>query len=157
MGRPRNPVLDDAIVGAALRSVAGRGLAETSFGAVAKGARVGRPAIYRRFRNKKALAIACLQSFSAITDETASATTGSAFLASAETLFFSTDLLGWLGDCLAQRDGTLLVEFRGAVLTRLLEKARGVVRDTRAAEDLLGGVLLRAIMSKPTAGPRVGR
>jgi AcrR family transcriptional regulator len=157
VGRPRNPALDDAIVAAALRSVAGRGLAETSFGVVAKRARVGRPAIYRRFRNKKALAIACLQSLSVTTDEMTGATTVSAFLASAETLFLSTDLLGWLGDCLAQRDGTLLVEFRATVVTRLLEKASDVVSDTRAAEDLLGGVLLRAIMSKPTAGPRVGR
>ena len=55
MPRPLDPNVGDAIAGATLRLLAQRGFAATTMDAVAAEAGVGKPAIYRRFRDKAAL------------------------------------------------------------------------------------------------------
>ena len=55
MPRPLDPNVGDAIAGATLRLLAERGFAATTMDAVAAEAGVGKPAIYRRFRDKAAL------------------------------------------------------------------------------------------------------
>lgn len=54
-GRPRDPALEDRIVDAALAVYSERGWAGFSLEAVARGARVGREAIYRRWATKAEL------------------------------------------------------------------------------------------------------
>lgn len=56
-GRPRNAELDHAILGAALREIAAHGVDGFSLAAVAAAAGTTRPAIYRRWPTKLALAI----------------------------------------------------------------------------------------------------
>jgi AcrR family transcriptional regulator len=55
MPRPLDPNVGDAIAAATLRLLARRGFAATTMDAVAAEAGVGKPAIYRRFRDKTAL------------------------------------------------------------------------------------------------------
>jgi len=56
-GRPRDARIDDAIMRAALEVFLERGYVGTSLSEVARRARVGTPAIYRRWPTKAALAI----------------------------------------------------------------------------------------------------
>jgi AcrR family transcriptional regulator len=51
-GRPLDPAVSEAIERAALRLLATDGFARMSMEAIAREARVGKPAIYRRFRDK---------------------------------------------------------------------------------------------------------
>src|SRR3954454_10087013 len=55
MPRPLDPNVGDAIAAATLRLLAQRWFAATTMDAVATEAGVGKPAIYRRFRDKAAL------------------------------------------------------------------------------------------------------
>lgn len=71
-GRPRDPELDRAILGAALRLMACDGYARMSLEAVAAEAGVGKATIYRRHRDKAELAVAALTSM--VADEEAPAT-----------------------------------------------------------------------------------
>jgi AcrR family transcriptional regulator len=58
--RPRDPAVDDAIERAALTLLNERGFARMSVEAVATEAGVGKPAVYRRFRDKADLAAAVI-------------------------------------------------------------------------------------------------
>jgi AcrR family transcriptional regulator len=60
MARPRNPEVDDAIVAATLALLGERGFGAMTIEAVAARAGVGKPAIYRRFADKAALAEAVI-------------------------------------------------------------------------------------------------
>src|SRR5829696_4487984 len=55
MPRAFDPTVDEAIAAATLALLAERGFAGTSVEAIAAAAGVGKPAIYRRFRDKAAL------------------------------------------------------------------------------------------------------
>jgi AcrR family transcriptional regulator len=55
MARPLDPAVDRAIAEATLRLLTERGFARMSMEAIAVGAGVGKPAIYRRFRDKAEL------------------------------------------------------------------------------------------------------
>lgn len=55
MARPFDPQIDDAITGAALELLRDQGFARMSMAGVATTAGVGRPALYRRFRDKAEL------------------------------------------------------------------------------------------------------
>src|SRR5919108_6526420 len=55
MARPLDPTVDEAITSATLVLLTERGFARMSMEAIATAARVGKPAIYRRFRDKAEL------------------------------------------------------------------------------------------------------
>jgi AcrR family transcriptional regulator len=60
MARTLDPAVDDAIAAAALALLTQHGFAGMSMEAVARAARVGKPAIYRRFSDKAALVTAVI-------------------------------------------------------------------------------------------------
>src|SRR5687768_10899794 len=60
MARPLDPTIDRAITEATLTLLRERGFARMSMEAVASAAGVGKPAIYRRFRDKAALVAAVI-------------------------------------------------------------------------------------------------
>lgn len=64
-GRPRSAAIDAAVLAAARRQLADGGYASLSFAAVANEAGTSRPAIYRRFATKAALAESAMASFPA--------------------------------------------------------------------------------------------
>jgi AcrR family transcriptional regulator len=68
-GRPRDPELDAAILGVALRFLGEQGYGRMSIDAIAAEAGVSKPTIYRRFATKADLATAALASV--ITDDAA--------------------------------------------------------------------------------------
>ena len=59
-GRPRDPGVSRAITEATLRLLTERGFARMSIDAIALEAGVGKPAIYRRFRDKAELVVAAI-------------------------------------------------------------------------------------------------
>jgi AcrR family transcriptional regulator len=59
-GRPRSPGIDEAILEATLRQLGSVGFGHMTIDSVAAEAGVGRPAVYRRWRNKVELATAAL-------------------------------------------------------------------------------------------------
>ena len=61
-GRPRDPDIEEAILGAAARLLAEQGYGRMSIGGVAAAAGVSRPTIYRRYSSKADLATAALAS-----------------------------------------------------------------------------------------------
>src|SRR6058998_99580 len=60
-GRPRDESVDEAILKAAIRLLHDEGFARMSIAGVAEEASVGRPAIYRRYRNKVELVLAAIE------------------------------------------------------------------------------------------------
>lgn len=62
IGRPRDIQLDDRIVAAARELMADGGVEALAFGAVAERASTTRPAIYRRYADRTALAVAAIAS-----------------------------------------------------------------------------------------------
>jgi AcrR family transcriptional regulator len=58
--RPLSPEIDEALEDAALRLLSELGFARMSVAAVAAAAGVGKPAVYRRFRNKAELVVAAI-------------------------------------------------------------------------------------------------
>jgi AcrR family transcriptional regulator len=75
-GRPRQPVTDRRILDAALLLLGRDGYARMSLDAVAAAAGVTKPTIYRRFRNKAALAEAALARLAASRDDSRPVETG---------------------------------------------------------------------------------
>jgi AcrR family transcriptional regulator len=67
IGRPRDAELDTRIVEAARDLMAEGGLEALTFGAVAERADTTRPAVYRRFDDKNALAVTAISSLAAVT------------------------------------------------------------------------------------------
>jgi AcrR family transcriptional regulator len=59
-GRPRSPGIDEAILEATIRQLGSVGFGHMTIDSVAAEAGVGRPAVYRRWRNKVELATAAL-------------------------------------------------------------------------------------------------
>src|SRR3954470_24041592 len=60
MGRPPSPEADRAILETARRQLVERGYAGMSIAGIAEGARVGRPTVYRRYRDKADVVAAAL-------------------------------------------------------------------------------------------------
>ncbi|MEZ5367329.1 MAG: TetR/AcrR family transcriptional regulator [Bryobacterales bacterium] len=60
VGRPRDPEIDRAILGATLRHMADEGYSAMSIAAIAESAGVTKPALYRRWKSKADLATAAL-------------------------------------------------------------------------------------------------
>ncbi len=67
-GRPRDPDVTDAILGATLRLLAEEGFPRMTMESVAKAAGVGKPAVYRRFRDKADLVAAAFASVLHVVD-----------------------------------------------------------------------------------------
>lgn len=67
-GRPRDQGIDSRVIEAALAEMAARGFAGMSIDRVAERSGVGKPAIYRRYADKAALAVAALASLT-VTEE----------------------------------------------------------------------------------------
>lgn len=67
IGRPRDTHLDDRILAAARGLMAEGGVEALTFGAVAERAATTRPAIYRRYADRTALAVAAIASLAAAT------------------------------------------------------------------------------------------
>lgn len=59
-GRPRSPDIDEAVLEATLRQLGAVGFGRMTIDSVAAEAQVGRPAVYRRWRDKVELATAAL-------------------------------------------------------------------------------------------------
>ena len=167
-GRPRDERLDKAICDAALELMAEHGIADLRMDAVAKTARVGKAAIYRRYSSKDELVAAVVtQSVGEITiPDTGSTATDLRVLMDEACALYRDTLAGALMPALVEamrRDEGLRGMIREGFLTRrraaLAEVLRrGVERgdldpqiDTELALDLLGGPLFYRLLI--TGGP----
>jgi AcrR family transcriptional regulator len=166
-GRPRDPDVDAAILGAAVRLLDEVGYQEMSIAAIAAAAHVGRPAVYRRYRTKADVVAAAILRLTAGPDPDLPADPRQALrvlLGAASGVLATPGGLAALGSLLAEqrRDPELLAAFRArifeprrAVIHRVLLHAleRGEIApdaDLEAIDSLLFGALLaRAILAEP--------
>ena len=170
MARPLDPDVDQAIAAATRALLAERGFAGMSVGAIAASAGVGKPAIYRRFRDKAELAAAVVANQLPELDPPDLGDTR-AELWEAVAQGFPVDgpaYVGLIGGLIAEheRHPELIEAFRRSVLLprraavqRLIERGqqRGDVRadiDSEAALDLLAGPFLARVFAGLDTGPR---
>ncbi len=170
MARPLDPDVDQAIATATLALLAERGFAGMSMEAIAASAGVGKPAIYRRFRDKAELAAAVVAGQLPELDPPDLGDTR-AELWEAVAQAFPADgpaYVGLIGGLIAEheRHPELIDAFRRSVLLprravtqALIERGqqRGDVRgdiDAQAALDLLAGPFLARVFAGLDTGPR---
>jgi AcrR family transcriptional regulator len=163
-GRPRDAGVDAAILRAAWRLLRDEGYARLSIAAVAQAARVGRPAIYRRYRGKPELVAAV------VADRAGGVTpidTGHArddLIAHLEAVRkrFPVTLAGTLmakerASLLAQLRREMVAPPRDAIAEALRRgQERGEVRaglDTRVAAEALMGSFVFASLAQGRPGP----
>lgn len=169
MARPLDPDIDRAIEAAALGLLAERGFARMSMEAVAVAARVGKPAIYRRFRDKAALVAAVIAGqLPALAPPDLGDTRAELWQAVVQG--FPADgaaYVGLIGGLIAEqeRHPELIDAFRRSVLhprratgRALIERgqARGDLRgdiDPEAALDLFAGPFLARVFAGLDTGP----
>ncbi len=170
MARPHDPDVTEAIEEAALALLAEAGFAQMSVAAVADRAGVGKPAIYRRYRDKAELVAAVVaRRLPAL--EVPDLGDTRAELWRAVQVGFPQDGPGYvalIGGLIAEqeRHPELIAAFRDNVLLprreavrRLIERgrARGDVRRDLSAEeavDLLAGPFLARVFAGAPTGPR---
>lgn len=169
MARPLDPDIDHAIAGATLALLAERGFAGMSMEAIAAAAGVGKPALYRRFRDKADLAAAVVATQLPALDPPDLGDTR-AELWEAVAQAFPADgpaYVGLIGGLIAEqvRHPDLIEAFRQSVLLPrraiargLIERGqeRGDVRTDIAAEaalDLLAGPFLARVFAGLDTGP----
>jgi AcrR family transcriptional regulator len=168
MARPLDPTIDRAITGATLELLRERGFARMSMEAVASTAGVGKPAIYRRFRDKAELVASVIDGqLSPL--EVPEAGDTRAELRTAMERGFPADppgYVGLIGGLIAEqeRNPELIEAFRRSVLLprralvrSLIERgqARGDIRadiPPTAALDLLAGPLLARVFAGEDTG-----
>ena len=170
MARPLNPDIDQAISTATLTLLTERGFARMSMEAIAKAAKVGKPAIYRRFRDKAELVAAVIAEQLPALDPPDVGDTR-AELWKAVQQGFPADgaaYVGLIGGLIAEqeRHPELIDAFRRSVLQprratgrALIERgqARGDLRsdiDPEAALDLFAGPFLARVFAGLDTGPR---
>lgn len=170
MARPFDPEIDQAIATATLALLAERGFAGMSMEAIAAAAGVGKPALYRRFRDKAELAAAVVDGQLPELDPPDLGDTR-AELWEAVMQAFPADgpaYVGLIGGLMAehQRHPELIDAFRRSVLLprraitqALIERGqeRGDVRTdigAQAALDLLAGPFLARVFAGLDTGPR---
>jgi AcrR family transcriptional regulator len=147
-GRPRNPVLDRAILSAAARQLGELGYARMSLESVAAGAGTTAPSLRRRYSNKAELAAAVIGSLR-VEEPPASAPTPRAHALAILENFHSNlramPALAILGSLLAEeeRHPELLHLFK----TRIVEPRRALLRQALAAGDLPDSADLDALTS----------
>jgi AcrR family transcriptional regulator len=166
-GRPRDPDVDAAILGAALQLLAEVGYQEMSIATIASTAGVGRPAIYRRYRSKADVVVDAILH---VTDRpepdlpSDSRRALRVLLGAASGAVTTPGGMAVLGSLLAEqrRDPELLAAFRArildprrAIVHRVLEQGidAGEITpdaDREAIDGLLFGALLaRSILGQP--------
>ena len=170
MARPFDPAVDRAIEAAALRLLTERGFAGMSMEAIATAAGVGKPAIYRRFRNKAALVATVVAAQLPELDPPDLGDTR-AELQQAVAQAFPADgpaYVGLIGGLIAEqhRHPELIEAFRRSVLLprraialALIERGqeRGDLRSNLHPEDaldLLAGPFLARVFAGLDTGPR---
>jgi AcrR family transcriptional regulator len=169
MARPLDRSIDDAITSATLALLTERGFARMSMEGIATAAGVGKPAIYRRFRDKAELVatvIAAQLPSLAVPDLGDTR----AELWQAVELGFPADgaaYVGLIGGLIAEQDRhpELIDAFRRSVLSprravgrALIERGqqRGDIRrdiDSEAAVDLFAGPFLARVFAGVDTGP----
>jgi AcrR family transcriptional regulator len=165
-GRPRDPQVDASILAAAERELRRRGFAGMSVQRVATEARVGKAAIYRRYRDKTDLAVAAI---TAIRDTGVLPSTGDARADLVERLrrlraALDTAGMSMIGTLLVEEERTpeLLERFRARSIhpgrqggREILEAARerGELRDDAdlelALDMLVGSLFARHLVGAP--------
>jgi AcrR family transcriptional regulator len=170
MARPLDPTIDRAITDATLSLLRERGFARMSMEAVSSEAGVGKPAIYRRFRDKAELVASVIREQLPEFDVPDLGDTR-AELWQAVQVGFPEDgaaYVGLIGGLIAeqQRHPELIEAFRRSVLLPrralvqgLIERgqARGDIRadiPPMAALDMLAGPLLARVFAGEDTGPR---
>jgi AcrR family transcriptional regulator len=170
MARPLDPDIDQAITTATLALLAERGFARMSVEGVAAAARVGKPAIYRRFRDKAALVAAVIAGQLPALDPPDLGDTRAELWQAVEQ-GFPTDgaaYVGLIGGLIAeqQRHPELIDAFRRSVLhprratgLALIERGRqrGDLRrdiDAEDALDLFAGPFLARVFAGLDTSPR---
>jgi AcrR family transcriptional regulator len=147
-GRPRDPVLDQAILSAAARQLGELGYARMSLESVAAAAGTTVPSLRRRYRGKAELAAAVVGSLR-VEEPPAGAPSPRAFALAILENFHrnlrAIPALAILGSLLAEeeRHPELLRLFK----TRLVEPRRALLRQALAAGDLPGSADLDALTS----------
>jgi AcrR family transcriptional regulator len=170
VARPLDPGIGDAIEAATLALLTERGFARMSMEAVAAAAGVGKPAIYRRYRDKAALVAAIIaQQLPELDPPDLGDTRAELWLAVEQG--FPADgaaYVGLIGGLIAeqQRHPELIDAFRRSVLhprravaRALIERGqeRGDLRgdvDPEAALDLFAGPFLARVFAGLNTGPR---
>lgn len=141
-GRPRQAGIDAAVLDATLRQLAAVGYARLTIEGVAAGAGVGRPAVYRRWRNKAELAMAALEHLRV--RESAVGSTGdtrrdlAAQLERVRRYFDEMRGMGLIGALLVEeeRHPELLEMFRERVLRPRRAELRAVLEAGQARGDI---------------------
>ena len=170
MARPLNPDIDQAIATATLALLAERGFARMSVEGIAAAASVGKPAIYRRFRDKAELVATVIAQQLPALDAPDLGDTRAELWQAVEQGFPADGAayVGLIGGLIAeqQRHPELIDAFRRSVLhprratgLALIERgqARGDVRsdiDAEAALDLFAGPFLARVFAGLDTGPR---
>jgi AcrR family transcriptional regulator len=169
MARPLSPLVDDAIETATLALLTESGFARMSMKAVAASAGVGKPAIYRRYRDKAALVAAVIARQLPELDPPDIGDTRAELWQAVEQGFpeDGAAYVGLIGGLIAEheRHPELIDAFRGSVLQprravarALIERgqARGDLRrdvDPEAALDLFAGPFLARVFAGLDTGP----
>jgi AcrR family transcriptional regulator len=169
VARPHDPQVTQAIEDAALALLSEDGFAQMSMGAVAERASVGKPAIYRRFRDKADLVTAVVARRLPVMDVPDLGDARAELWQAMQGLpVDGAGYVGLIGGLMAEqrREPALVEAFRRNVLLprraavqAAIERghARGDVRaDLRAEDalDLLAGPFLARIFADAPTGPR---
>ena len=170
MARSLDPTVDKAIADATLALLTERGFARMSMEAVATAANVGKPAIYRRFKDKAELVATVLRGQLPVLDVPDLGDTREELLRAALAAFpvDGPAFVGLIGGLIAEqeRHPELIEAFRKTVLLPrraiaavLIErgKERGDIRadiETEAALDLFPGPFLARVFAGLDTGPR---
>ena len=170
MARPLDPTIDRAITEATLTLLRERGFARMSMEAVASVAGVGKPAIYRRFRDKAALVASVIDSQLPQLELPDLADTRAELWTGVDRGFptHAPDYVGLIGGLIAEqeRHPELIEAFRRSVLLPRRAAVQAAIergqarRDIRAdipsvaALDLLAGPLLARAFAGEDTGPR---
>ncbi|MCU0504457.1 MAG: TetR/AcrR family transcriptional regulator [Chloroflexi bacterium] len=167
-GRPRDPAVDRAILGAAVRLLTEQGYDSMSIDGVAAAAGVGRTTVYRRYPGKRELVVAAISSIASSMEPIADSGTALGDLRSLmrQTMaVFRRDGLGFamLGTLLVREreDPALLELFRERVILPRLELASEIVRRGVARgevrPDAPAEVMAHALQGSMFAGHILGR
>jgi AcrR family transcriptional regulator len=163
-GRPRDAAVDAAILKAAWRLLRDEGYARLSIAGVADAAKVGRPAIYRRYRGKSDLVAAVIASRVSAAPPVDTGTARDDLVAHLEAVRkrFPVGLAGTLmakehPKLLAQLRREMVAPPRDAIAEALRRgQERGDVRaglDTHIAAEALMGSLVFACLAAGRPGP----
>ena len=160
VGRPRDPDVTQAILGAVLRLMATDGFAGMSMEAVAREAGVGKPAVYRRFRDKAELVAAAFASVLRPVEPPDRGDTKAEIRELFEAVIppDPEGFIGFVGGIFAEhrRNPEVVEAFRAAVLLPRREAAIRVIRRGRERGDLRTDIDEHMLLDL-IAGPGIAR